>query len=480
MWSPFGPYGTIMIFILASTIPLRNLLSRDEKNERLLLSELPSEIRSKGYKWHISLYLLMYLYKLLIDIHNEPIKARVGGYTHWIHSLEGDFSLWAQDLFRNDILTDVLSFHYLLVYLFIIWFVPIYFILVKDQVMADKAALNYFVVYVLAVPLYLFFNVEVTSSFIPGMDALLYHDSWYLEFFTNNDPLDNGFPSLHFGLPIGFLILNRLHCRDLGIPIREWRHRELDMFILANVAIYFFSIQYLGVHWVTDIIPGVILAVICATFCHNWQPKLRSRPEGGWRSILPSRKEASIAMVFTIICTSVMVSVIVDGSGSEEDNPNFRFGQGDVAIDTVEVHSLSHPVIVEVNNVGDTPVHVTIVDRDHVIPHVDRGDVDWSGIVADSALNPDFSTETLGPGESWVTEVSTLSLSDVHLVLAKLNDLEQGEGEVRITMQYHDDELIWSAILVSLPAFFITGLVIVMATKPSDHVVGEDSAHVDS
>ena len=55
-----------------------------------------------------------------------------------------------------------------------------------------------------------------------------------------------------------------------------------------------------------------------------------------------------------------------------------------------------------------------------------------------------------------------------------------GGGEVRITMQYHDDELIWSAILVSLPAFFITGLVIVMATKPSDHVVGEDSAHVDS
>ena len=125
-------------------------------------------------------------------------------------------------------------------------------------------------------------------------------------------------------------------------------------------------------------------------------------------------------------------------------------------------------------------MHVAIVDRDHVIPHVDRGDVDWSGIVADSALNPDFSTETIGPGESWVTEVSTLSLLDVHLVLAKLNDLEQGEGEVRITMQYHDDELIWSAILVSLPAFFITGLVIVMATKPSDHVVGEDSAHVDS
>ena len=101
MWSPFGPYGTVMIFIMASTIPLRNLLSRDEKSERLPLSELPSEIRSKGYQWHISLYLLMYLYKLVIDLHNEPIKARVGGYTHWIHSVEGDFSSWAQDLFLS-------------------------------------------------------------------------------------------------------------------------------------------------------------------------------------------------------------------------------------------------------------------------------------------------------------------------------------------------------------------------------------------
>ena len=254
----------------------------------------------------------------------------------------------------------------------------------------------------------------------------------------------------------------------------------MDMFVLINVVIYFFSIQYLGVHWVTDIMPGLILAVICATFCHNWQPKLRSRPEGGWRSILPSRKGATIATAFTIICASVMVSVIVDGSGSEEQNPNFRFGQGDIAIDTVEVHSLSHPVIVEINNVGDVPVHVAIVDRDHVIPHADRGDVDWQGIVAGSALNPDFSAETLGPGESWVAEVSTPSLSDVHLVLAKLTGIEQGVGEVRITMQYHDDELIWSAILVSLPAFFITGLVIVIATRPSDHVVGEDSTHVDS
>ena len=174
-----------------------------------------------------------------------------------------------------------------------------------------------------------------------------------------------------------------------------------------------------------------------------------------------------------------MVSVIVDGSGSEEQNPNFRFGQGDVAIDTVEVHSLSHPVIVEIINVGEYPVYVAILDRDHVIPHVDRGDVDWTGIVAGSALNPDYSAETLDPGESWTTEVSTSSLSNHHLVLAKLTGIEQGEGEVTITMEYFNDELLWSAVLVSLPSFFISGLVVVMATRGLDYVVGEDSTHVD-
>ena len=115
------------------------------------------------------------------------------------------------------------------------------YILSLDENMADKAVLNYFVIYVLAVPLYLFFNVEVTSSYIPGMDALMYHDSWYLFFFTEVDPLDNGYPSLHVAIPISLLIINRLHVRELGIEVGQWRHREFDLFLAVNVPIYLFS-----------------------------------------------------------------------------------------------------------------------------------------------------------------------------------------------------------------------------------------------
>ena len=179
-------------------------------------------MKQKGYKWHISIYFLMFGFKALIDQHNEAIKPRVGGFTHVVHNIEGEITIWADARFKGVLLTVVLSFHYLFVYLFIIWFSPIYYILSRDEAMADKAVLNYVVIYVLAVPLYLFFNIEVTSSFVPGMEALLYHDAWYLFFFTEVDPLDNGIPSLHIGIPICLLITNRLHVNSLGIKINQW------------------------------------------------------------------------------------------------------------------------------------------------------------------------------------------------------------------------------------------------------------------
>ncbi len=474
MWWPIGPYGTMMAVILLTTIPLRNLLTRDEPDKRLALSELPAEIRAKGYHWHISLYAVMYVIKFLIDHHGEPMKARVGGYTHWVHGLEGDFTLWAQEAFRNDLLTEILSFHYLFVYLFIIWFSPMYFILVRDHVMADKAALNYLVIYLLAVPLYLFFNVEVTSSYIPGMDALLYHDSWYLGFIVGNDPLDNGIPSLHFGLPIGLLIIHRLHCREQGIDIREWRHREFDLFVLANCVVYLFSIQYLGIHWIIDIIPGIILAVVCATFCHAWQPRIRARPQNGWKSLIPEKRSLTTAAVFALLCTAALAMVAVDGTGTDEDIPNMRLAPGDVNIDTIEVHSLWDPVGVEVLNVGEHHVHAIILHRSLVVEHIDRGTVDWESIV--SSLSPnDFQDLIINPGQSWETEVSTPSIFDTHLVLVK--SAYDGEfSEIRITMHYVDDELIWSALLLSVPAFLIAGLVVDQTIGRSEDEVGEQAA----
>ena len=111
--------------------------------------------------------------------------------------------------------------------------------------MTDKVTLNYLFIYALAVPYYLFFNVEVTSSWIPGMEALLYHDGWYTAFYALHDPLDNAVPSLHVAIPFGILMLNYLHVRERGERLRDWRHCRYHRFVLINTLLFGFTILYL-------------------------------------------------------------------------------------------------------------------------------------------------------------------------------------------------------------------------------------------
>jgi len=456
---PIGPYETVMIAILSITIPIHRFLTRDEPEMRVPLSGLVDEIREKGYKWHIGMYILMYAFKAFIDQHNEAIKPQVGGFTHYVHQLEGDATLWVQDTFSNGLLTELLSFHYLFVYLFLIWFSPMYYILCRDEAMADKAVLNYFIIYVLAVPFYLFFNVEVTSSFIPGMDALLYHNDWNLFFFTEVDPLDNGIPSLHVGIPVGLLIINRLHVRDLGIGMGEWRHKEFDLFVAVNVPIYLFSIQYLGIHWITDLVPGLVLAIICALFTHRMQPKLRSLRDNGFRSLVPSKGACVTGLSFTIIGLLSIVAFIIDGPGTDSEKPTSRVGPGDVNLDVIEIHSLWEPVDIEVRNVGEEFVEVLVLHRDDVIGFADGGKINWAELNNGIAASGHKGSQSIGPGESWNTQVMTPGFWDGHYVLVN-HPGDSGVGEVRITIDYVDDELMFSAIASSLPAFAIIGIVL--------------------
>ena len=455
---PIGPYGTSMGALLLFTLPIHFFLTRDEKDRRVSLADLPKEIKEKGYWWHILLYLIMFIFKAIIDYHNEPMKARVGGFTHWIYEIEGDWTNHIQEFFLNDNLTNLLSGHYLFMYLFMIWFSPMYYMLCRDEIMADKAALNYFVIYLLSVPLYLFFNVEVTSSYISGMDALLYHDSFTLAFFTDNDPMDNAIPSLHVGLPISLLIINRLHCRKLGIDFKDWRHKEFDYFIQFNVIIYLFSIQYLGIHWIIDIIPGIILAIITSSFVHAVQPIVRARTENGWISLLPNRSQALSSILVLLICSTWLAVGVIDGSGTDEDEANMRFGTGDINLDTIEVHSLSDPVTVDVFNVGDNDVEVLLIKRDFVEVHAEKGIFYWDQFVSNGNLS------ILEVNSSLTFTIIPDSLFDVSIVLVRLSNSENLEddslGEVRIVSNYVDDELIFTGFLVSFPAFIITGIVI--------------------
>ena len=73
-------------------------------------------------------YVVIIRWKNLTDGLNEPIKERVGHWTDAVHGLEGNAVLWIQNFFYNDALTSFLNFHYLFVYLFLIYVTTVYFL----------------------------------------------------------------------------------------------------------------------------------------------------------------------------------------------------------------------------------------------------------------------------------------------------------------------------------------------------------------
>ena len=438
-----------MGLLLALTLPLHLFWTRKNPDYRVTPSELISEIKSRGYVWHISLYLAMFLFKAFTDYHNEPLKAMVGGFTHVVYSIEADLVFHIQERFRNGLVSEILSLHYLFAYLFIIWYPPMHYILSKDPDLADLAAMNYFVIYLLAVPFYLFFNVEVTSSFIPGVDALMYHDGWNIEFFTSNDPLDNGIPSLHVGLPISLLMIHRAYTRQRGIDISEWRHRGLDVFIMSNVAIYLFSILYLGIHWVSDVIPGLILAVICSRFCIYIQPILRG---GGMRGALKVMRQNTRPILVSITVGAILLMGTVEGPGTNPANPDFRMEGDDVRLEILEVHSLDQPVIITVENLGQVSVQALLADIENVEPHADRGIIDFDSVIPMGAYS------MLRPGSTWTLEYTPESITENKVILFKAATTESGVAEVSLLNEYPDsDTLLFSGFLISMFSFVIAG-----------------------
>ena len=135
---------------------------------------------------------------------------------------------------------------------------------------------------------------------------------------------------------------------------------------------------------------------------------------------------------------------------------------------------------VEIRNVGENPVDVMIVDRDQVVPYFDKGKIDWDSIIVDSTMDSNFRLSSLAEGELLNTEVEIDSLFDSYLVLLRVSESADGSAEVRITMEYIDDELIWSALLASWPSFIIFGIVAEGYVNRSKQIESDDISNIDS
>ncbi len=409
-------------------------------------------IHDQRYYLHIIGYLVIITWKKITDNLNEPIKATTGHWTDIVYAIEGEFVLWVQQAFENDALTAVLNFHYLFIYLFLIYVTTVYFAYAGERDMTDKVTLNYLLIYAIAVPYYLFFNVEVTSSWIEGMKALLYHDATYMTFYVTHDPLDNAVPSLHVAIPFGIILLNWLHAKEKGIRLRDWDHWRYHVFVCANTILFIFAILYLGIHWVVDIPLGMIIGAIGALFIHHVQPRLRN-DHGGTFKGFNSGKWRTHGLVEGAICLILLAAIMGVVSSQEtrnEEIPSYRLGPGDTTFDIVQELGYEDSVDIEVMNMNQNgEVHVTIVIAHDVIEEMDSGEIDWQSI------SDVWPVRELAAGEDIDIVVDQPKVW--HLII--MHNPGDELVEVKVTNDYHDDKML-TAYALSLPSLWMTAYVL--------------------
>ena len=220
----------------------------------------------RRYWIHVSLLLIIYNAKDFLDQVDRVIMANTGlDMTPWIYAIEGDMVLWVQKAFLNPLLTSFLTHFYVIGFMVICYVSIFYFAYFDDRWMSDRITLSIFWVYVIAVPFYLFFNVRVTGDHIPEMQTLAYNLTPEInDWFTRIDPFTNGMPSLHIAFPFAvWLCLLRFDADN--------RWRNYRYLLVGYILLTAFAIIYLGIHWFSDIIGGMVVGSIAVRFSEKTQ-----------------------------------------------------------------------------------------------------------------------------------------------------------------------------------------------------------------
>ena len=211
----------------------------------------------RRYWAHMIVVFSVYLWKDLLDGMDRVLMASTKlDMTPYVYAIEGDIVLWVQQELRNAALDQMLTHFYVMGFMtatFASFLYPIYF---DDRHMADRVSLSMFWVYIIAIPFFLFFNVGVTGGHIPAMQTIAYDLTPEIHnWFTRIDPFSNGMPSLHIGLPFA-----------IWLTMQRWdedgRWENYRNFLIVFMLVTAFSIIYLGIHWIVDIIGGMAVAIL--------------------------------------------------------------------------------------------------------------------------------------------------------------------------------------------------------------------------
>ena len=170
-------------------------------------------------------------------------------YTDVIKNIENGFVHY----FTNYWIPGLLHFFviiYIFVYIFTLWFAPLYFIIADKKRSLRILAYGLLIIYLIALPFYLFLPITNVYSYYNSSSALETVIPSINNFFYSTTTVNNCFPSLHSAMTIliafCFSITGNKKLKYFGI------------FVAITVIL---SIIYLSIHWFIDIFAGTIISL---------------------------------------------------------------------------------------------------------------------------------------------------------------------------------------------------------------------------
>ncbi|UGV40979.1 inositol phosphorylceramide synthase [Methanococcoides orientis] len=242
---------------------------------------VPEEFKNnnkKNYRWMYSLDTLPYflsacfvymLVKSQLAIANFLDKGTYTNYAGYMMLIEGDAVSYFQN-FASPMLTYISAAVYLIGFSFLLIFTFLLLMHTQKLEVLQEYTIAFVAIYLVALPFYIYVPVSVTGFTLPTVAPLLYDLSpIILQGVTIVDPfLDNCFPSLHAALSIMAMLM--IFRTDLT---------RFKIFSLATTIAIQFTILYLGIHWITDMIGGFILAMVSYFIATRYRVTIIRLPE---------------------------------------------------------------------------------------------------------------------------------------------------------------------------------------------------------
>ena len=220
---------------------------------RLLIGFLPFFVSA------FLVYMLIQSQSSIVNILGLSVTA---DYTGYILMIEGDLVSHFQG-FATPMLTYLNGFIYLMLFSFLMIFTFVILIYTHNLKALEEFTIAFIIIYLTAFPFYIFVPVTVTGHALPNVIPLLYDLSPIIDQGVRVvDPfLDNDFPSLHAALSVMALIV---------VVFRTNLYRY-KVFAAVSTTAILFSTVYLGIHWITDLVAGAVLALISYYFAVRYR-----------------------------------------------------------------------------------------------------------------------------------------------------------------------------------------------------------------